>query len=228
MELADNKLMIPDLKTHVFDSELLVTEGVLTFGDERPTMRFAFDIANTDLKQALETLVGYTLITGRGSITGSVAMSGKNISEWIDSMEGSARIYARAVSIKGMDFDLLGKKMGALKELEDIRYWSHRALTTGKTYVDFLTASIAVRRGKLFFENISATQARIVNYTIELIADLARWTLEGKINLSVRTNEQKSIPIPVAITLAGDLSNPYVTWDKSLYEQYWEQKYFRY
>lgn len=218
--LRDEQIFVTDIRALVFDGEMT---GKALVGLRPPSANVTLALPNAKMYAFFNQLFGFkAVLDGRMGISGRVTMSGPNISEWINSMQGELDITGRGAVVNGVNFRLLAQKVPAQKGIREVRFWTHRALTGGQSAIDYFSGKATIRHGQMSIENLSLTHSLFEKAVISGALDLPNWAINMRGDFWIDVLGT----LPVAVTITGDMEKPFVYWDNTQVEKYWERGFF--
>ncbi len=226
LTIGNEDIAVEAFRGKIFGGTL---EASGTMGIEHPSLNMVFSLAPAQLQSILKALVGYDGISGDIAASGSIAMTGYTVRQWVSSLQGTINLALRGVEAQGFDIDLLSRKIPTLPTIKEIRYWTHRILSSGSSKLDYASGPATINNGVLTLKGLKLNQRLLQGSTLDMQFDLPAWMVNLKANLRVAATESGpgGSVLPLTLSVSGDVDRPLVTWDKQGIEKYWEQKFFR-
>lgn len=131
------------------------------FGGKVPGLSLGFILANVDIRQVLETLLGIETIGGRASISGTIDTSGVNMASWVSQASAKFLIAGRGVTVQGFDMAAVVPAFYASRTAADVFNNVNLSLARG-TGEYSLDGTVNLQKGVLSTPNMAMKTGRIV------------------------------------------------------------------
>lgn len=227
LQFGGGNVSINALKADVFDSNIDITG---TIGLERPSLSFVFTLPNSDVRQALKTMLGIDEIYGRASMSGNISMGGVTYTQWKQSMQGAVNFISRGLILQGFDLLNFSRNVAQIDTLRELRRWTNAVLTSGETYVDYTAGAANIVQGELTLKNIQLQHPTFDKASVDLSLNLGSNKLKGDANFVVKlvtANSRQNGNISLHASLEGTATNPTAKWDIKPVEDFWEANFFK-
>lgn len=202
-------------------------------GIQRASASASFSLVNADFNVLLKQLFGIAIVQqGRVSTSGTLSTGGRTIKGWMDNLEGAVTFTSRGLIIEGFDLRSLIANVDTFSAIDDLRTYTAKALSTGKTDVDYMAGNIFLQKGVMTMKNFTLSQQHILLDDFAMQIDMPKWTIATnaafRINI-LNANERNSYQntVPLALGINGFITNPNVAWDTRGIEGHWERKFYK-
>jgi uncharacterized protein involved in outer membrane biogenesis len=200
-------------------------------GVRRPSASASFSLASADITRLSKSWFGLKNITaGKMSMSGTVSTSGSSLKSWFNNIEGAGNITARGGKLSGFNWLALTNKVDSIKSADNLTIFANKALSSGKTTIDYIAGNIYITNGVADFRNLVFTQP-LINYgALNAQLNIPKWelNLDAAINLKLRNAGGVFVSaIPLTVNISGPLNNLKTKWDSSGVKAYWENKFYK-
>ena len=188
-----------------------------------PSVDMVFSMKSAEIENFLRGLFGFESLSGKFSISGSLAMAGSKPSNMISSIQGKGNITSRRTLITGMDIMLLSRKVPAMKTARDLMYWVDTSLSSGRSEIDYTSANFSIAAGNIEINDMVMDHSTLERSSLRAKINIPEWKIDMVSDFLVKS---RAGIIPATLTLKGNISDPEKSWNKEAIEKFWEDIFF--
>lgn len=218
--IKSDTFSIDSLNGKTFDSDVSM-KGNLKVGDI-PGFSLTFTLANADTNAIFKHFLSMDSVSGRSSISGSLATSGISEAIWITNLSGNVLLRSNDLQIIGFDLPNFSRRLSNIRSGADVVNLSKMSFSGGQTNFNSTDIEVAISNGLV-------TVSRAKSYTDYLEAsftgnlNLPKWNITGHSDFIIRMDEFKGMPA-IRLNLDGDIDAPEKRYDLKEFETYMNRK----
>ncbi len=213
--LKDNLLTFDGLSFYYWQGKCDISGSL--YGGKVPGISIGYTIYNADVQEMMTSLFERDTVTGKVSVSGTLATSGLNYLSWLSQSEAKLVIAARGVNVQGFNLQGAVDAVNVSRTASDVLNNVNLALAKGSTEMS-MDGNINIKDGVMRTPGITLkTEAITGNLTGEV--RLVPWTLELSSYYQFPTMTSETVPT-MTVQLIGPIDKPELQVDTSSLEAY--------
>jgi hypothetical protein len=187
------------------------------YGGKVPGIALSFTYFNGELYDLLSTLVGRENVSGKVSVSGTLATSGVNLLSWLSQSESKILFNARDLVVKGLNMQGVLDAVAVSRTASDVYTNVNRELLTGASEMT-AEGTINIKNGAMKTPGITLRMTDIIgNLTGEV--KLLSWRMDLSTFFQFTAIPSETIPT-MTMQLVGPIDSPELNTDTSSLEAY--------
>lgn len=187
-----------------------------------PGFDIRYNILNAQLRDLLQTWLGYTNINGLISMSGRTTFSGLNFESWIDNITGSMTVDARNVFVQYFNLPATIRAIASVRAVSGLLNAIRQTFDSGATRIGNINGTAYFTKGEMRTTRVTFRSNESVG-EIEGLFNLRAWTMEMAAKFGLITLAQTNYPFLV-VNFDGAMEKPVRNLNTKSIEAFLAQK----